>query len=161
MHLKQLEEALAASGLYGRVQPPDRDYPVERLHVLLENDDGEDWLLEISTLPGLEGELESVSLLQYFVPVAGDYTAAARAELLQLFLPLNRLLPLAGFYLDDALVYYRYVLPLSLAAGAEMLPTLIEVTHLIHYFLTLYAEVVAAVATGHQTAAQVLTAGQS
>lgn len=150
MELKDIQNALESDNFETALQPAGEHAPMERLLVLLPNDDRDDLVVELLFIPGIEKEMESSKLLQFFVPIPCDIREQSQVELMKLLLKLNINLPLPafGFHEEQDFVYYKYVMPLSLQDSANDLGTIVEAIWLIAYFIELYCPTIVATATG-------------
>ena len=105
-------EALAKENLPVEFFDANEDIPYDMVLVGLESESGALYRFELGFLPELEEDMENVSLLQVFVPMAERGEDADVAQLDLLMSRLNTQLPQGHFgYLEDNnVVYYRYVL---------------------------------------------------
>jgi hypothetical protein len=111
------------------------------------------WSLEISFLPGLEDELESVSLLQCYVALSDQITEEFTPSLARLIVMLNANLPIGGFGLLDnpRVLFFKHNAMLpddNLEAGCLILHELVP---LITYLITGFSGSLLGVATGRQS----------
>ncbi|MDJ0836106.1 MAG: hypothetical protein QNK37_06280 [Acidobacteriota bacterium] len=108
-------EALARENLPVEFFDATEEVPYDMLLVGLESESGEVRRLELGFLPGLEEDLEEVSLLQFFIPLTPRGEKADITELNGFLERLNAQLPVGamGYLPDNNVVYYRYVLMVS------------------------------------------------
>jgi hypothetical protein len=117
--------------------------------------------LELSFVPGMEQELEGVSILQCFVAVASEVPAEHAAELARLTTILNARLPLVAFgHLErERMAIFRHLLllPPDDAAGRGLV---VQAVWLVSYLLAQLGAGVARVAAGQASADEVLRASR-
>ena len=94
--LESFAELLSQEAYQVELVPAAGDVPYDTLLVKLET-----WWLELSFLPGLEDELDDVSILQCYVALSEHIAEENRAVLERLIVKLNAKLPIVGFGLLD------------------------------------------------------------
>lgn len=101
--LEHFGELLSKQAYQTELRPAGDEVPYDTLLVRIESFEAENrvWLLELSFLPGLEGDLERVSILQSFVSLSNQIAETHGAALNRLIVKLNAKLPLGGFGLLD------------------------------------------------------------
>jgi hypothetical protein len=156
--LQGFERLLRAQGFPTNVVLVTDEIPYDVLLVgLTDKDEKRRWQLELSFLPGMEEDLEGLSLLQCFVPLPGEVGPGADITLRKLIVRLNARLPLIGFgWLDpERLTCFRHVamLPRDEAYAGEIV---VQLAWMIGYLIGTFTSAVAAVATGTHTAEQAL-----
>ena len=112
------------------------------------------WLLELSFLPGLEGDLERVGILQAFASLSDQIAEAHGAGLYRLLVRLNANLPIGGFGLreEPGGLFYKHnaLLPDGQPDGGYQIVR--ELVPLTTYLIALFAEPLIRVASGQKTA---------
>ena len=154
--LEHFSESLTAAAYRTELRPAGGGMPYDTLLVRIESFEEANrvWLLELSFLPGLEDDLERVSLLQAFVSLSEQIAEGHSAELNRLLVKLNARLPLGGFGLldDRGQLFYKHnaLLPDDPPeAGYQIVRELVPMTT---YLITLFSEPLIGVASGQQTA---------
>lgn len=148
--LEAFERLLRAQAFPTRLMPGGAEVPYDVLLVGLSDVDGRgEWQLELSFVPGMEAELEGVSLLQCFVHLPAEVPPGAENELRRLVVRLNGRLPLVGFgWLDaERMACFRHtaLLPGDDAAADEVV---LQTAWMIGYLLSVFGAGVQAVAEG-------------
>lgn len=156
--LQAFERLLRAQGFPTSLVLAGAEVPYDVLLAgLSDTDSARQWKLELSFLPGMEEELEGLSLLQCFVHLPVQAAPAALGELRRLIVRLNGKLPLVGFgWLDaEGMACFRHVamLPAAEAAAGEVV---VQLAWMTGYLLGVFAPAVLAVAAGTRTADQAL-----
>ena len=111
------------------------------------------WLVELSYLPGLEDELDDVSILQCYVTLS-DHTAQENtAALERLIVKLNANLPIGNFGLLDnpSVLFFKHnaFLPNdNPVAGSQIVHELVAMTG---YLIGLFSDELIKLATGEKT----------
>lgn len=159
--LEHLSESLTRQSYRTELRPAGDALSYDTLLVRLESFEEANrvWLLELSFLPGLEGDLERVSILQSFVSLADQIAEAHGAALNRLLVKLNAKLPLGGFGLLDnpGRLFYKHnaLLPDDYPdAGDQIVQELVPMTT---YLITLFSEPLIRVASGQKSAEDALS----
>jgi len=158
--LEHFGELLSKQAYQTELRPAGDEVPYDTLLVRIESFEAENrvWLLEMSFLPGLEGDLERVSILQSFVSLSDQIAEAHGAALNRLLVKLNAKLPLGGFGLLDTprMLFFKHnaLLPDDYPdAGDQIVRELVPMTS---YLITLFSEPLIRVASGQKTAEEAL-----
>jgi hypothetical protein len=118
--------------------------PYDTLLVRIESFEEENrvWRLEISFLPGLEEEMEEVSILQCFVALSDQLSQEHRSSLNDLIVQHNAKLPIGCFGLLDnpAMLFFKHnaLLPNDNAAVSDKLVH--ELVPLMTYLISTFSE---------------------
>lgn len=158
MDLPTIKDTLISARIYAELRQPTEDNPLPHVTALLDDEETNNFLLEISYLPGVEGELEHVKLLQLFIPIL-EPSPKHLDETAQLVSFLNQTVPLPGFILDreSEFVYLRYILPMPVTSlGSDYAPVFLDIVFLLFYLVALHADVIGEVASGKKRFAEVL-----
>jgi hypothetical protein len=158
MDLTTIKDALLSVRIYAELRQPTEDNPLPHVTALLDDEETNNFLLEISYLPGIEGELEHTKLLQLFIPIL-EPSPQCLDETSQLVSFLNQTVPLPGFILDreSEFVYLRHILPIPVTSqGDEYAPVFLDIVFLLFYIVALYADVIGQVASGEKRFEEVL-----
>jgi hypothetical protein len=154
--LQAIEKALHENGLPTQRVAPGGGGPMEQLGVRLAADGrGRRRTLWITPLPDPDERLaEGVSLAQFFVELPFKPAAAGRADLGELILWLNNILPLGGFGLrqPEEAILYRCVLVLGPNPADNGLVGL-ETVLLVSFLVDQFSDLLESVAAGHKTCA--------
>jgi hypothetical protein len=149
--LLQIDHHLTQVGVATHLLPEGDDVPYDTLLVGIDGEDeAQAWRLELSFLPGLEEDLEEVSILQCFVPVILVAEPAVLPVLRELLITINPQLPLGSFGLlqnPDA-VYWKHNALLHNAQTAANAVVVAEIVTLTGYLLSLFAAALTGVAQG-------------
>jgi hypothetical protein len=156
--LEAFERLLRAQGFPTSLVLAGAQVPYDVLLAgLSDADEARQWQLELSFLPGMEEDLEGLSLLQCFVLLRGEAAPGAADELRRLIVRLNAKLPLIGFgWLDaERMACFRHVamLPRDEASAGEVV---VQLAWMTGYLLGVFAPAVESVAAGTHTADQAL-----
>ncbi|HKQ06535.1 MAG TPA: hypothetical protein VJ464_15485 [Blastocatellia bacterium] len=159
--LERFGELLSQQAYQTRLRAAGDGVPYDTLLVRLESFEEANrvWLLELSFLPGLESDLERVSILQSFVSLADQIAEAHGMALNRLLVRLNAKLPLGGFGLLDnpGQLFYKHnaLLPDDYPdAGDQIVRELVPMTA---YLITLFSEPLIRVASGQKSAEEALS----
>ena len=158
--LEHFGELLSQQAYQTRLQAAGEEVPYDTLLVRLESFEEANrvWRLELSFLPGLEGDLERVSILQSFVSLSNQIAEAHGAEFDRLLVKLNAKLPLGGFGLLDnpCMLFFKHnaLLPDDYPdAGDQIVQELVPMTT---YLIALFSEPLIRVASGQKSAEEAL-----
>ncbi|MFL6278335.1 MAG: hypothetical protein ACJ74G_24385 [Blastocatellia bacterium] len=153
-------ELLSKQAYQTELQPAGNGVPYDTLLVRIESFEEENrvWRLELSFLPGLEGDLERVSILQSFVSLSNQIAEAHGAALNRLLVKLNAKLPVGAFGLLDnhGQLFYKHNAMLpddSPDAGDQIVQELVPMTT---YLIALFSEPLIRVASGQKTVEEAL-----
>ena len=151
--LQAFERLLRAQGFPTSIALESAEIPYDVLVVGLSDTDGaRQWQLELFFLPGMEEDLEGLSLLQCFAFLPVEVPPEAEDELRRLIVQLNAKLPLVGFgYVDaERMSCFRHVamLPRDGEAAGEVV---VQLAWMTGYLLGVFAPTVEAVAPGART----------
>ena len=154
VRLQAFERLLRAQGFPTRMVLESPEAPYDVLLVALSDaEEARQWQLELSVIPGMEENLEGLSLLQHFVPLPAEVPPDAEDELRRLIVRLNTRLPIVGFaYLEgERIPCFRHVamLPRDDEAAGEVV---VQLAWMTEYLLGIFAPTVEAVASGARTA---------
>jgi len=135
--------------------PAEDLVPHDRLLVRLESFEEKNriWQLEMSYLPGLEKDLDNVSILQSFVALSDGSPDEHRASLSQLIVKLNVKLPIGCFGLLDnpRLLFFKHNAMLPNDNHAVSWQIVRELVPMTAYLITTFSESLIQVATGKRT----------
>jgi hypothetical protein len=118
--------------------------PYDTLLVRVESfaEENRAWNLEMSFLPGLEKELEGVSILQCFVALSGQLSEAHQPALNDLIVQRNARLPIGGFGLLDhpGMLFFKHnaMLPNDNAAVSDRIVH--ELVAMTTYLISIFSE---------------------
>ena len=155
--LADFERALGREGFPARLRPADDRVPLDLLLVELAGDGRDPVRLELSFLPGLEGQLGGQSLLQCFAGLGVVVAEDRVAELARTIVALNGRLPLVGFGClhPSRGLCFRHVLMLSDAEDSAP-EIVVRTTWMVAFVLHRFGDRVAGVATGRLGLAEAL-----
>jgi hypothetical protein len=135
--------------------PAAGDVPYDTLRVKIESFEKENrvWILELSYLPGLEDDLQGVSILQCYVAVSEHNLEANRIGLEQLMLKVNAKLPIGNFGLldDPQVLFFKHNAMVPNDNDAASYQIVHELVPMTSYLLTTFSEPLVRIATGHKT----------
>lgn len=158
--LDHFNESLSSESYRTQLLPAGDRVPYDTLLVTIESFEEENrvWRLEMSFLPGLEGDLDKVSILQCFVPLSDQIAEESRSALNLLIVKLNAKLPIGGFGLLDnpGMLFFKHNAMLpddKLDAAYQIVHELIPMTT---YLIVLFSESLVRVARGEKTAEEAL-----
>jgi len=158
--LERFGELLSQEAYQVQLVPATGNVPYDTLLVKLELFEKENriWWLELSYLPGLEDELDDVSILQCYVALSDHTAEENRAGLERLIVKLNAKLPIVGFGLLDnpRVLFFKHnaMLPNdNHVAGFQIVHELVSMTT---YLIGVFSEPLIKMATGEKTAAEAM-----
>jgi hypothetical protein len=142
--LRHFNQLLTKEAYRTELLPASAVVPYDVLLVRIESFEGEGrvWSLELSFLPGLEDELDDVSILQCFVALSDHISEEHRAALNMLIVKLNAKLPIGSFGLLDnpGMLFFKYnaMLPNDNAAASDRVVH--ELVHMTTYLISTFSE---------------------
>lgn len=148
--LLHLHDHLEREAIPTHLLPEGEGVPYDTLLVGIEGANEQTWRMELSFLPNLEEDLDTVSILQCFVPVVGELAPGATAALRDFLIRINPQLPLGSFgVLDEPhIVYFKH----NALLPNQQTRTQVLITHelvmLTGYLLTLFMDALTRVARG-------------
>jgi hypothetical protein len=153
--LLQLDKHLAQRGIPTHLVPEGDQAPYDTLLVGLGDGETQSWRLELSFLPGLEDELDEVSILQCFAPVVDLTESPGLSALHELILLINPKLPLGSFGIITAppLVFWKHNALLTNEQPQSNATLVSELVMLAGYLLSLFTGALTRVATGESDVA--------
>jgi len=156
--LQAFERLLRAQGFPTNLVLAGDGVPYDVLLAGLSDEEGKrQWQLELSFVPGMEEDLEGLSLLQCFVHLPVDAAAEAEDELRRLIVRLNARMPVMGFgWLEaERMACFRHtaMLPRDEEAAGEVV---VQLAWMADYLLGVFAPTIEAVATGARTSDQAI-----
>jgi hypothetical protein len=156
--LERFAAAVGGEGFETGLLTTGEGAPYDTLVVAVGEDEAS-YRLELSFVPGMEEELEGVSILQAFAAVASDVDAARAPDLQRLVALLNTRLPLVGFaHLErERIAGFRHLVLLP-ADEATATALAVQAVWLVSFLLARFGPAVAAVARGETTVEQALAA---
>lgn len=153
--LRRIGDLLSRQAYEIEILPAEDLVPFDRLVVRIESFEQKNrvWQLELSYLPGLEKELDNVSILQCFVALPDGSPDEHRDLLSQFIVKVNVKLPIGCFGLLDnpRMLFFKHnaMLPNDNHAGAwQVVRELVPMTA---YLITTFSESLIQVATGQRT----------
>jgi hypothetical protein len=116
------------------------------------------WSLEMSFLPGLENDLDGVSILQNFVALSDRISEEHRPSLNQLILKINAKLPIGGFDLldDPRILFFKHNALLPNDNDEASFRVVRELVSMTNYLITTFSEPLIQVAAGQKTVEEAL-----
>ncbi len=158
MDLARIKAILEADNFEVYLRPASDTMPLDQLAVALTGEGDDDtYILQVLFLPGLDDQISSADLLHYYAQLPVSIDAGATAEVLALLNRLARTVPLGCFGYDpsDGGIFYRYVqlIPKSPRKIDDRIT--LEAVWLIHFILDRFAPIVATVASGRASPADV------
>jgi hypothetical protein len=141
MKLETLKSILEENRFYTREKTQDSTNLYPSLEVLLDDEESQSYVLQLGYIPDPDQQFEHVKLLQFFVPVQ-ELSEGYPMVVHQLLHRINQELALPGFSIDDdtGLIYYRYILPVTVESQKEDPDAIIEVLYLVFFFISKYAD---------------------
>jgi hypothetical protein len=141
MDLRKIKSILENNRFYTVDKTQESDYPFPSLEVLLDDVESGTFLLQLGYIPQADEQLDHLKLLQFFVPieeVPQNISSAVHCFLHEI----NRELAIPGFTVDtDAgLIYYRYIMPISIKFSEDMADEILEMVTLVFFFVSQYAD---------------------
>lgn len=161
VELERFAESLAREAYQVQLVPAAGNVPYDTLLVKLESFEEENriWWLELSFLPGLEAQLDEVSILQCFVTLSEHTSEENRAGLARLILKVNAKLPIGGFGLLESsrVLFFKHNAMLPNDNHVASFPIVHELVAMTSYLIGLFSEPLIKTATGEKTAEQAMT----
>jgi hypothetical protein len=151
--LRHIQGVIAGLGLETRLYERDVNEPMLQAPILLfglpRDQSGRDRTMNLAFLLENENDhFDYLSLIQFYAPVPFDIGSAARADILELIVAVNTLMPLGHFGVTTTNnLYYRYVLTTEKWARYDG-PVYHQVILLISHLLDKYSPVFEALARG-------------
>ena len=141
--LEQFSELLSREAYEVQLVPAGDDVPFDTLLVkleLVEKDHQVLWL-ELSFLPGLEAELDDVSILQCYVALS-EFAPEHRAALERLIVEPNSKLPIGGFGLLDEqrVIFFKHNAMLPNDDHESSLKIVHELVAMTGYLIEIFSE---------------------
>lgn len=117
------------------------------------------WWLELSYLPGLEDDLDAVSILQCFLSLSEHTSEDNRSGLERLIGKVNAKLPIGGFGLLDnpRVLFFKHNAMLPNDNHDASLQIVHELVAMIGYLIGVFSEALIKTATGEKTAEEALS----
>ena len=135
--------------------PAAGDVPYDTLLVRIESIEKENrlWTTELSYLPGLEDDLEDVSILQCYVSLSDQTSADNRAGLECLILKINAKLPIGSFGLLDnpSVLFFKHNAMLPNDNPAASYQIVHELVLMTSYLISTFSDPLIKIATGEKT----------
>jgi hypothetical protein len=154
--LDRFSELLSHEAYQTQLAPAAGDVPYDTLLVRIESFEKENrlWTLELSYLPGLEDELDDVSILQCYVTLSNQTSEDNRAGLERLIVKLNAKLPIGGFGLLDnpSVLFFRHNALLPNDNPAASYRIVHELVPMTSYLLGTFSEPLIKITSGEKTA---------
>lgn len=159
--LEQFGELLTQEAYQVQLVPAAGAVPYDTLLVklvLFENENRV-WQLELSFLPGLEDDLDDVSILQCYVTLSEHTAEENRAGLERLIVKLNAKLPIGGFGLLDnpKVLFFKHNALLPNDNQVASFPIVHEVIPMTGFLIETFSEPLIKMATGEATAEEATT----
>lgn len=153
--LERFSELLAGEAYQTRLLTSADGVPYDTLLVRIETFEQENrvWSLELSFLPGLENDLEDVSILQCFVALSDRISEAHRPSLNILILKINAKLPIGGFGLldDPRMLFFKHNALLANDNDEANFRVVRELVAMTTYLIATFSEPLRLVAAGQKT----------
>ena len=149
VELERFAELLSREAYQVQLVPATGDVPYDMLLVKLNL-----WRLELSFLPGLEAELDDVSILQSFVALCEHTAEENTAALERLIVKLNANLPIGAFGLLDnpRVVFFKHNAMLPNDSPVASLQIVHELVAMTTFLIDVFSEPLVKMATGEGTA---------
>jgi len=160
--LERFSELLSKQAYQTQVTPAAGEVTYDALLVRIESFEKENrvWILELSFLPGLEDDLDEVSILQCYVALSEHPAEENLTGLASLMIKLNAKLPIGSFGLLDKprVVFFKHnaLLPNDDPAASDRIVH--ELVPLTSYLLRSFSDPLVKIATGAITAEAALAA---
>ncbi|MEN3334205.1 MAG: hypothetical protein V7641_3570 [Blastocatellia bacterium] len=158
--LEHFSESLSRESYRTQLRPAGNGVPYDTLLVSIESFEAENrvWRLEMSFLPGLEDDLEKVSILQCFVSLSDQMAEAHQAALNLLIVKLNAKLPIGGFGVLDhpRILFFKHNAMLPDDEPGVSYQIVHELVPMTTYLIALFSEPLIQVASGQKTAEEAL-----
>jgi hypothetical protein len=142
--LERFRDLLSKAAYQTELLAASDSVPYDTLLVRIESFEEENrvWRLELSFLPGLEEELQGVSILQCFVALSDQVSEEHRSSLNELIVQRNAKLPLGNFGLLDnpGMLFFKHnaMLPNDNAAVSDKIVH--ELVPLTTYLISTFSE---------------------
>jgi hypothetical protein len=142
--LRRFDDLLSKEAYQTELLAASDSVPYDTLLVRIESFEEENrvWRLEMSFLPGLEEELEGVSILQCFVALSDQLSEEHRSSLNELIVKCNAKLPMGSFGLLDnpGMLFFKHnaMLPNDNAAVSDMMVH--ELVPMATYLISTFSE---------------------
>ncbi len=153
--LERFRDLLSKEGYQTQLLAAPDGVPYDTLLVRIESSEEENriWSLEISFLPGLENDLDDVSILQCFVALSNQLFEDHRPSLNHLLVTINGKLPIGGFGVADnpKMLFFKHNAMLPNDNDAASYKIFRELIPMTTYLITTFSEALIQVATGHRT----------
>lgn len=154
--LLRFADLLSQEAYETQMRPAAEGVPYDTLLVRIESFEEQNrvWRLEMSFLPGLENELEDVSILQCFVSLSNEVSEEHRSSLNHLIVTLNAKLPIGGFGMLDnpRVIFFKHNALLPYDDTGVSYKIVRELIPMTNYLLTIFSEQLMQAATDHKTA---------
>jgi len=154
--LERFRESLSQEAYQTQLASAAGDVPYDTLLVKIESFEKENrvWTLELSYLPGLEDELNDVSILQCYVALSDQTSEENRAGLERLILKINAKLAIGSFGLleNPRLLFFKHnaMLPNDDPAASDRIVH--ELVPMTSYLIGTFSDPLIKIATGEKTA---------
>ncbi len=160
--LERFAELLAGEAYQTSLLPASDAVPYDVLLVRIETFEQENrvWRLELSFLPGLENDLDDVSILQGFVELSDQISEEQRPSLNRLILKINAKLPIGGFGLLDEprMLFFKHNALLPDDNDEVGFRVVRELVAMITYLIATFSAPLIQVAAGQKTYEEAMAA---
>jgi hypothetical protein len=154
--LDRFSDLLSQEAYQTQLAPAAGDVPYDTLLVRIESFEKENrlWTLELSYLPGLEDELDDVSILQCYVALSDQTSEDNRTGLERLILKINAKLPIGNFGLLDnpSVLFFKHNAFLPNDNPVVSYRIVRELVPMTSYLLGTFSAPLIKIATGEKTA---------
>ena len=159
VELERFGELLTQEAYQVQLAPAAAAVPYDTLLVKIELPENRVWQLELSFLPGLEDELDDVSILQCYVTLSEHTAEENTAGLERLIVKLNAKLPIGGFGLLDnpKVLFFKHNSMLPNDNQVASFPIVHELIPMTGFLIETFSEPLIKMATGDATAEEATT----
>jgi len=143
MTLDKIKTILEKNRYYSEHKIEHGLVPYPCLKVLLEDQEAEDYYLQLGFIPGIDDQLDHHKLMQFFVPIV-SVDGDTAPDISQFLHEINKELALPAFVIDlnAELIYYRYTLPIPHDISANFENQFIEIVELIFFQIVQFANAI-------------------
>ena len=154
IELERFGELLSQEAYQVQLVPAAGDVPYDTLLVKLEL-----WWLELSYVPGLEEELDDVSILQCYVALSEHTAEENRVGLERLIVKLSAKLPIGSFGLLDnpRVLFFKHNSMLPNDNHVASFQIVHELVAMTGYLIGTFSAPLIAIATGDKTLAEAMS----
>jgi hypothetical protein len=161
VELERFGELLTQEAYQVQLVPAAGNVPYDTLLVklVLFEKENQVWQLNVSFLPGLEDDLDDVSILQCYVALSEYIVEENRAGLERLIVKVNAKLPIVGFGLleNPRVLFFKHNAMLPNDNGVARFQIVHELVAMTGYLIGTFSDPLIKIATGEKTADEAMS----